>query len=153
MSLFKTIGKSALIIASFVVGSALQAKTLDHIDCPSLDKIRGTASLLDTVIADNNQQGKFIAFTSSPAFNQSDIPWRVGAAGIAADNQNEVLMLGRKAVSNVSQMYSQKAEHMGENVYFCIYFGDDVMETNTVVGAIGGDIPQIPNGYWKKFTR
>lgn len=149
MSVFKFSGKTALIIIAFVGSTMLQAKKPDVVYCPSIDKIKQTASLIDTVTP--NEPGVYFAYTKAPAFQQSNLPWTI-AVQLKSPSQEEALPLARKAIASIKSVYDEKAIELRDDTYFCLYL-DSVLQSQAAVIAVGGHDIKLARSYIDKFLK
>jgi len=128
---FRLIAKSSLALALFAATSFAYAKTSNNeILCPAVTTIQqASAKINATEVSDDS----YVAYTSSPAFYASNLPWYIGVS-ITAQSVAEALTKGKEVVRNINaKAYEYALPLGGGNNFICVY------QPGLVV-AIGGEL-------------
>jgi len=124
--------------------SIVSAHAEAFVMCPSLEKIRQSASLISTAEIDN--QGTYTAATDNLVFSDNNFLWGMTINRIVAHSTKEAVSNAQALVPKVTIMLSETALHYGI-MYACMYFLAS-SSFDQVVLALGakqqGEMP-VPN--------
>jgi hypothetical protein len=119
----------SLFAATFAHASLLS----NQVPCPSVSTVSQTATKIDAAEESN---GSYIVYTSTPAFNESNLPWYVGVV-TDLDSAEEAFKQGKEDVQNINTLSNENAYDDGNGHFICLYKPGYVV-------AVGGDLGQQP---------
>lgn len=120
---------SGLLLSMLAATTFAYAKTSgSKIPCPAINTIQQAATKIDTAM---DYKGAYLVYTSTAAFNESNLPWIVGVKGVAAKTIEEAVAKGKVAVQNTSVRNQEFAIEFQPNLFVCRYGKSDIL-------AIGG---------------